>query len=89
MIAATTMSVFTVDDVTFGEMVPMDIGDPFAMDPWLQRLVLNTQLVDHRVDPDNLPDEVKTIGNRTLVITKPTESGKSSNHDKLTTYFYL
>lgn len=69
------MSVFTVDDVTFGRLTPQDIGDPFVTDPWLQRLVLNTQLVDQKVDPDNLPMEVKTVGGRVLDLTKATESG--------------
>ena len=72
------MSVFTVDDVTFSHLIPMDIGDPFVTDPWLQRLVLNTQLVDHKVDPEHPPAEVKTVGGRTLKLTKSTDSGKSS-----------
>ena len=80
--SATTMSVFTVSDVTFGQMIPMDIGDPFVMDPWLQRLVLNTQLVDHKVDPENPPAEVKTIGGRTLKITRANDTGKNRNHMK-------
>lgn len=71
-----------MSDVTFGQMIPMDIGDPFVMDPWLQRLVLNTQLVDHKVDPENPPAESKTIGGRTLKFTRANDTGKNRNHMK-------
>lgn len=67
------MSVFTVSDQTFFEMIPMDISNPFMVDTGLQALLLKTQLVPRKVLPSEFESstKVETVENsRTLVLGK-------------------